>query len=87
MGFHNVYLRNMVMAITIDVKLASSIKVWDYSDCHEKFVPDLQFSVLCLQVRVHPGLLTSISKIQKIKEVLVSLLTDNDDFIVFLRNL
>lgn len=29
----------MVMAITIDVKLASSIKVWDYSDCHEKFVP------------------------------------------------
>lgn len=44
MGFHNVYLRNMVMAIMIDVKLASSIKVWDYSDCHEKFVP----AVLCV---------------------------------------
>lgn len=32
------------MTIMIDVKLASSMKVWDFSDPHEKFVP----AVLCI---------------------------------------
>lgn len=44
MGFYSVYLRNMVMVITIDVKLGFSIKVWDYFDCYEKFV----FVVFCV---------------------------------------
>lgn len=36
--------RNMVMTIMVNAKLAYSIKVLDFSDCHEKFVP----AVLCI---------------------------------------
>lgn len=41
MDFHNEF---MVMTIMVNAKLAYSIKVLDFSDCHEKFVP----AVLCI---------------------------------------